>query len=207
MSDKLKGLDEIFEVDSRNTYWVKVDKTGLEKPYTLADWYADIDSIKLLDYVPEEIQVQFDTVKNTLLYSWFAYRLLSVAELYSYIVLENALRIKLGHENNEKMMLKKLLKEAIDKGLLDDSGFHVSKIRPKVLHEEKRGDEIIRIVEHITIPEEELRKSIKYCEILCENIPALRNILAHGKVSLHPSVLMLVTVHSEIINMLFRGKK
>jgi hypothetical protein len=207
MSDKFRTLNEIFEVDSRNTHWIKVDKTGFEKPYDLADWYATVDSIRLLECVPEEIQVQFDTVKNTLLYSWFTYRFLSVAELYSYVVLENALRIKLGHENNQRIMLRELLKEAVSKGLLNDSGFHVLKIMTKVLHEEQRGDETIKIVEQVAVPEEELRQSIKYCEILCECIPALRNTLAHGKVFLHLGVLMPVKVHSEIINMLFQNKK
>jgi len=203
MAKLFKSLGKIFETDSINKCWVKKSSNGVQEEYSLEDWYSDISVIKLSGQVPEGIQEQFDTAKNVLVYSWFSYRLRMVALLYSFSVVENALRKRLGYTRNEHKGLKRLLSEAVDRGYLNDSGFHVPKIKATVISEQRQGDTVLREITYSTIPEEELKQSSKYIECLCEAIPHLRNTLAHGNICIFPEVLTPIIVNSEIINMLF----
>lgn len=207
MEQLFKSLRKIFETDSINRFWVKILPDGNQEEYTLDDWYSDIALIRLSGQVPEKIQEQFDTAKNVLLYSWFSYRLRMVALLYSFSVVENALRERLGYNKNKYRGLKRLLTEAIERGFLNDSGFHIPKVKETVVREEKRNDGILQEIEYSHIPEEDLRQSIKYIEGLCQAIPRLRNSLAHGNICIFPEVLTPIIVHSEIINMLFEKER
>jgi len=200
-----KSLGKIFETDSINKLWVKRYPDGAQEEYSLEDWHSDIREIKLSEQVPEDVQKQFDMAKNVLLYSWFSYRLRMVALLYSFSVLENALRERLGYTRNDRKGLKRLLREAIDCGYLNDSGFHVPKIKVTVTSEQQQGNAVLREMTYSTIPEEELKQSTKYIEGLCEVIPNLRNTFAHGENCVFPEVLTPIIVNSEIINMIFEG--
>jgi hypothetical protein len=203
MSKLFKSLGKIFETDNINRLWVKRLPDGTQEEYTLEDWYSDIEAIKLSEKVPKDIQEQFDAAKNVLLYSWFSYRLRMVALLYSFTVVENALRKRLGYNKDEWKGLKCLLIEAIEKGLFNDSGFHIPKFKVTVVSERRHNDVILREVQYSEIPEEELKQSAKYIEGLCEAIPSLRNTLAHGNICIFSEVLTPIIVNSEIINMLF----
>jgi len=46
----------------------------------------------LNDTVPEKIREHFETTKNLLLYSWFVYRFIPVAEFHAATTLEYALK-------------------------------------------------------------------------------------------------------------------
>jgi len=207
MEKLFKCLGKLFETDSINTCWVKTFPDGSHQEYTLEDWYAEIALIRLSRQVPERIQEQFDTARNVLLYSWFSYRLRMVALLYSFSVVEGALRERLGRNDDKHVGLNGLLTEAIKRGFLNDSGFHVPKVKATVVREERRDDGILQEIEYSQIPEEDLRQSVEYIEGLCQAIPHLRNRLAHGNFYLFPEVLTPITVHSEIINMLFEKER
>jgi hypothetical protein len=204
MEQLYKSLERIFETDSINRNWAKTLPDGSHEEYKLEDWYEDIAIIRLSEKVPETIQEQFDTAKNVLLYSWFSYRLRMVALLYSFSVVEHALRERLGYKRNDRTGLKWLLTEAIGKGFLNDSGFHVPKIKTTIVKEERCNDKIIQEIRYSQIPEEDLKQSVEYLEGLCQAVPRLRNSLAHGNICLFPNVLTPIIVHSEIINMLFQ---
>lgn len=206
METIFKPYDQIFETHEINKCWLKTLPNGSTEKYSLEDWYSEISSIRLSDYVPEEIHQQFDTAKCTLLYSWFSYRLRMVALLYSFSVVENALRNCLGYERNERKGLKLLLTEAIGNGYLNDSGFHIPKSKETVVWEKRCGDEVLKEIEYSKIPEEDLKKSVEYIKGLCHAIPRLRNRLAHGNFCLFPDVLTPIIVNSEIINMLFKER-
>ena len=90
--------------------------------------------------------------------------------------------------------------------MLDDSGFHIPKVKATVVREERCSEGILQEIEYSNIPEEDLKKSVDYIEGLCEAIPHLRNSLAHGNICIFPEVLTPIIVNSEIINMLFENK-
>jgi hypothetical protein len=206
MEDLFKKRDAVFETDYINTCWVMESDEGQKTRMTFDDWYADVSGINLSESVPERIREQFDMARNTLLYSWFSYRLRMVSLLYSYTVVENALREKLQVGGKRSPGLGALLKKAVAEGLLHDSGFSV----PRADREESfryDGDQLVLEVTYNPPSPSDLRCSTTYVMQLCEVVPLLRNSLAHGKAPLFPDVLTPMIVHAEIINMLFEPHK
>ena len=124
----LKTLEEIFEPDIRSTVWVYVDsETGKEQRRSLSDHYKEIAGLCLDETVLQEIVDHFDVARNLLLYSWYVYRFIPVAERHALASLEMALKLKYARfietnpdERPEKKprMLKKLLKFAFKQGWL-----------------------------------------------------------------------------------------
>jgi hypothetical protein len=47
---------------------------------TLAERYADVSQFELIQSVPLNVRVHFETAKNLYLYAWFVYRFYPVAE-------------------------------------------------------------------------------------------------------------------------------
>lgn len=77
-----KKIDDIYLPDSR---WQWKDTAVLES------FYIRINSIKLVNSVPNDIFINFETAKNTLLYSYFSYRLSMAAMLVALVNLETAI--------------------------------------------------------------------------------------------------------------------
>lgn len=202
MEDLFKQRDALFDTDYINTLWLKRSADGTEEPVVFDDWYAHISAIRLSESVPGEIREQFDTARNTLLYSWFSYRLRMVGLLYSYTVVENALRERLQVRSKRGPGLGALLRKAVGDGLLNDSGFCVARAgrQQSFKHE---GDQLICEVTYDPAVLSDLRHRTAYVTQLCESIPRLRNLLAHGKPDVYCDVLTPLMVHAEIINMLF----
>ena len=128
--DRLKPLLHVSTPDPRNTLYVKVDlASGAVSPMGLADHHATICACILHEGVPEEIAVQFETVKNIYLYSWFVYRFFTVAEHHAYACLELALRERLKNEiaagkiGSKRPGLRRLLSFAADHHLIKNEGF------------------------------------------------------------------------------------
>jgi hypothetical protein len=206
MEDLFKKRDGVFDTDYVNTCWVKKLANGTEAPAVFDDWYADVSAIRLSESVPEKIREQFDTARNTLLYSWFSYRLRMVGLLYSYAVVENALREKLQVTNERGPGLNTLLRKAVADGFLNDSGFCVARARRQESFRQE-GDQFVSEVTYNPRPLSDLKLSTRYVAQLCESIPHLRNSLAHGEPSLFVDVLTPMIVHAEIINMLFEPRE
>ena len=83
--DTIKLFDQVCEPDPRQKAIVVLDLDTREiRDRTLNDHYSSIDKISLDSTVPEEIRKQFDVARNLLLYSWFVYRFIPVAELHGY---------------------------------------------------------------------------------------------------------------------------
>ncbi len=117
MPEMFKSLNQIFETAPQNTLFVHVE-TG--QPQTLDDWYSDIASIKLLDSVPKEVHQHFNRAKNTMLYSWFCYEMMPVAEQYCFCVLEIAFKLLLGFPSSEIHNMNNMIQEAVSKGSITD---------------------------------------------------------------------------------------
>jgi hypothetical protein len=201
-------MEDLFKKrnDHVNTCWVKRLADGTETRVTFDDWYADVSVISLSEFVPAEIREQFDIARNTLLYSWFSYRLRMVGLLYSYAVVENALREKLQVTSERGPGLGTLLRKAVADGVLNDSGFCIPRAG-RHTSSKREGDHFILEVTYDPPSLSDLQLRTTYVMQLCESIPRSRNSLAHGHASLSIDVLTPMMENAEIINMLFEPHK
>ncbi|AQT67188.1 hypothetical protein STSP2_00331 [Anaerohalosphaera lusitana] len=175
MDEKLKKYQEIHEPDFRSTVWVRIDRNSeVEKHETLRNLYDDIALIELSSDVPDKIKSQFNIARNLGLYTWYCYSFHQICELKAFSSLEFALREKFAVK---RPGLKKLLKRAVSEGVLTDSCFSHVEIKDK--------------------------NSTSYCERLIDVIPALRNDLAHGSMTLHHHSIVTLRKCADMINGLF----
>ncbi|MAM00521.1 MAG: hypothetical protein CL583_18935 [Alteromonadaceae bacterium] len=99
----LKPLEELLDPDIRNSFFVRTDpETGEVLPRTLGDHYADIERYALHEDVPEAIATQYDVARNLFLFAWFEYRFFNVAEANALVVLELAMKERLGKDEIER---------------------------------------------------------------------------------------------------------
>ena len=140
-------FEEITKPDPRHRLIDQITGTSL----TLEGLYKAISNIELIKTVPEELQSQFNVTRNLAVYTWFSYSLDPVVQMKTYILIEHALRLK---DNTSEWRFPRLIKKAINKGWIRDSGFS-------------------HIVEN---PEDK----IEYCRKLIDVLPELRNSAAHG---------------------------
>ena len=73
--------------------------------------------------VPVEIRVDYDAARRLLVYSWFAYRFIQIAEGHALGAVEMALRHRLGVKEPRRPGLKRLLGDAVAQGLPQDRAF------------------------------------------------------------------------------------
>lgn len=199
--DTLKPLEEITIADERWTHFVHfnpIDQTF--KPIGLAERYAAIEAITLLDSVPDMVREHFDTAKNLLLYAWFVYRFIPVAELHAYSTVEMALKEQAERESLNIKNLKKLLEVAIQRGWIVDDGFANVRSEHKAMEEEEAWRLQFGLP---STPEEE--DAQRYCKVLLDTMPYLRNDLAHGSRTLHPGGVGTLAICADLINQLFRA--
>jgi len=97
--DLFKLLEEILKPDRRQLAYTFIDPvSGQMRPRVLADHYTLIAGFTLVGTAPDKVRVHFETARNLLLYAWFAYRFIPVAEMHAFSTVEMALRLKLGYE-------------------------------------------------------------------------------------------------------------
>lgn len=200
--DTLKSFEEILEPDSRQKAFALINReTGVIRERTLQDHYSAVEEIKLSEPVPGMIREHFETARNLLLYSWFEYRFMQVAELHAFASVEFALQDNIPEKiRNEKICkkcgakkigLKYYLDIAIKEGWIKDSGFRNYRRAEK----ERSGQEV---------PDDHDKQDIqRYCKVLAESIPYLRNKLAHGSDMLHPSGFTTLAICADLINQLY----
>ncbi len=175
--EEFKKLSEVHKSDIRNSYWVLMNKdTGKQKSMTLDDVHNNVSCIELKEEVPDEIKSQFNIAKNLHVYSWFSYSFHQISEMKAYSTVEYALKDKFG---DHRCGFKKLLKKAIKKGLIKDSGFR-----------------------HIDTQDS---NSIEYSLGLVEIMPSLRNSLSHGSNTLHNQSAITLSICCDLINHLFKS--
>ncbi len=192
--DVLKPFEEILEPDSRQKAFVILNRETLQyRERTLKDHYSAIKEIELSTSVPEKIRKHFDTARNLLLYSWFVYRFIPVAEMHAFASVEYALKEKSGKTD---LMFKRLLRLAIEEKWIRDSGFKYFRLKGEQPEEQRSiaGDPDQRDVQG-------------YCKVLLDSLPYLRNELAHGSSMLYPGGLTTIAICADLINQLFEPKK
>jgi hypothetical protein len=119
--EELKKFEEIMMPDKRTTSFVLINReTGQKREFGIRDLYEEVELIKLVHPVPEEVQSQFNITRNLCLYSWYCYSFHNLACLQAYSTIELALRIRLGKGEESKATLRPLLDEALAKGLISE---------------------------------------------------------------------------------------
>jgi hypothetical protein len=118
--EQLKPFAAIAEPDPRSTGSLVNRITGERIPLSIERHHAWLAVEVLGSHVRRDIQDHFATAKNLLLYSWFVYRFIPVAQMHLYSCLEFALRDRLGLEKKEHPpTLRPLIRLAFAQGLLD----------------------------------------------------------------------------------------
>jgi hypothetical protein len=192
--ESLKPLSEVSEPDVRQKAFVTIDLADeTMRPLTLEDFHRRATSIELHAGVPEAIRSHFETARNLIVYSWFFYPFNVTAELAAYTTVEFAVRSKF---NDRKTHFQKLLKKAVDDGLIKDQGFSIPVQRVAAIREHNA-----EFPAEFQIPETTLLR--QYSDTLARTIPFLRNQLAHGNAVLHNHGESTVRVCAEVINQLF----
>jgi len=199
--DSLKQLAAICEPDVRQTNWVRLSVVdGSMRPLMLEDHYTSIEQIVLSHDVPEDIRQHMETAKNLALYSWYVYRFTPVAELHAYSAFEWALRIRLNVNDEHSPSFSSMLGNAIRKGLLRTSDF-----------QQFAEPDPFPIVTGNSLIDANLPPTIHshpdFMRVFQKAIVKLRNVLAHGSLSLWPSGVMTLSVIATAIDALFRTRE
>lgn len=190
---KLEPLAELMVPDARQLSFGYMNaRTGECRKRTLEDHYSRIAALSLHDAAPAAVREHFETARNLMVYSWFVYEFIMVAEFHTSASLELALRERLGRTDRRSAPgLRGLLREAIDRGLVRDDG-----VRPlpdgaltPPNHSQPVGD-----------PQE-------YVKTLVDAVSAIRNELAHGSSMLWPGGYSGLRITAALINQLFARQK
>lgn len=161
----------------------------------IADVHERLLEIELCESVPEAIRKHFITSKHLVLYSWFVYRFIPIAEFHAITSLEYALKIKTG----KKWGLKRLLAYAVNEGWVKDNDFHI--YRQNVERNRVHTEQLNKL-QNIEL-QEAIPMEGKYTSVLVESLPYLRNVYAHGSNTLAPQGYLTLIICAEIINKIF----
>jgi len=162
----------------------------------IADIHGRLNEIQLAESVPEAIRNHFVTSKHLVLYSWFVYRFIPVAEFHAIASLEYALKLKTGKEN---WGLKRLLKYAVSEGWVQDNDFEIHR---KAQERNRAQSELLK--EHLNIePQPTVPIEGQYTSALIESLPHLRNDYAHGSNTLAPQGYLTLIICAEFINKIY----
>ncbi len=84
---------KILDPDSRFAYMVRgVDPRTGPNFVTIEDMHGDMDGLNFGSAVPDDIRRQFDIARNSYLYSWFDYEMVTLAEMHAFTAVEMAIR-------------------------------------------------------------------------------------------------------------------
>lgn len=195
--ETFKKLHEIVEPDPRtHMFHIYDESLGDFREREISDVHSRLKEIELNEYVPEAIKTHFVTSKHLVLYSWFVYRFIPVAEFHAIASLEYALKLKTG---KKRWGLKRLLGYAVNEGWVKDSDFYIhrQKIERNRIHAE-------RLKESLSIePQELLAEEGEYTSLLVQSLPYLRNIYAHGSNTIAPQGYLTLIICAEFINKIF----
>lgn len=200
---EFKKIEEVNVPDTRMERQEIFDsKSGAFRNITFADYYRSVSGITLHVGVPDGVHSHFDVAKNLLLYSWYVYRFLMVAEMQASASLELAIKEKCARENEpQKRGLKNLIGLAESKCWVKNDGFSMWQ-RVKEGAEKYREDRKI-LCEIAGIPYVEVPFSYDYIAVIKDSIPYIRNYYAHGAKGYGPGGHLRLQICAEFINQLF----
>lgn len=168
--EEFKTLEELTIMDEKH----RLMATVFGAVPDLEKMHQSLSEERLNEAVPDEIKGQFNVARNMALYTYFFYALAPEVQLKSYSLIEHALKVKANPK--KRVMLRNLVRLAVDKGWVSDSGFR---------HIEKTGS------------------GNEWCRSLPDVLADLRNGQAHGSTFLAGDCLHHVRVCADFINQLF----
>ena len=200
--EEFKQFDQIYEPDLRRTSSVTLNlKTNEIFRTRLEDLYNLVKNLDLDENVPNEIRSHFQIARNLFIYSWFFYPFSVTAQFHALISIEYALQtyyadrspivLSKGWKPKPFPGFKSLIKRALDDGRITDEGFSQTQM-PRMA---SIANSNLRLNERPEVK--------KYCEVLVEALPILRNDLAHGSSTLHDQGIDFLIIALEFINQLF----
>lgn len=196
--ERLKSLADITQPDPRHQSWqVREKDSGQWRQRTLEDHYAGVASCELSPTVPELVRNSFTIAQNLLLYSWFVYAFVPVAELHALATVEFALRLRgLGDEGGQNS-LKAHLREAVDRGWLRDDG--VAEFAAASVG----NIDLLESIATEPAEGEDPADPQTYVKRLIDVLPGIRNRLAHGTYALEPGAYSTLRIAGQLINQLW----
>lgn len=198
---RFRELGLVHEPAPQRRGYVVIDPTtGTTRPRTLADHHRDIDALALPATVPEDLREHFDTARNLLLYAWFVWEFIPVAELHAYGTVEMALRGRLGYElDGNGPRFSALFRQAIAQGFVVDAGFrHFHRLMAK---RQGFAETVSQVTGHHLTPPPPTSPQA-YSLNLARYLPRLRNRLAHGTRMLMPHGLRTLELCADAISQL-----
>ena len=201
--EHFRELREISEADERHAPWVIRDRTSDDhyRQKTLDDHYYAIAAIELVENAPELVQNVFTTARHLLLYSWYVYPFIVVAELQAYASLEFALKWRIVGEapNVDRWGLRKCMEHAIEQGWLRDEGVREA-AETRAAH--------VDFLESFGLADKERKLDESdpqaYGKLLADSFTHLRNELAHGSPMLWPGGYVTLNLVARLINQLYQ---
>ncbi len=195
-----RGLEQITELDKRQSPWVVYDEALRDyRGKTLDDHYRVIANIELVEGVPELVANTFTTARHLLLYSWYVYPFIVVAELQAYASLEFALKWRIEDVSGSgRWGLRKCMRHAIAQGWFRDEGVRGG------AHARAGYVDFLESV-GLADKEQKLDESDPqaYVKLLAEIFPRDRNELAHGSPRLEPGGYVTLDLVARLINQLY----
>lgn len=192
--DGLKPLEEVLVVDSR---WANSGRS-------LEGHHGLIASIALNDGVSEDVRQHYENARNAWLYSFFAYRLLSVAFLTLLVACESAIRARAaaeGYKKHASERLVTLLKHGLSERWVLDEGFSQAADREQQWDDQRR---LLMLIGEADIgswpgPTDDQEHS----RLVVDALRHLRNSLAHGNTLLKHNLSHEFQAVADFINQLF----
>lgn len=192
--DPLKPLSEVLAPDERWRFFSR----------DLEEHHALISSIELNPSVPEKVCQHFENARNTWLYAFFAYRLLSVASLAVHVACEAAVKARAEQDGlpaSKTGNLLNLLNEAVSRGWLTDEGFAASAHREGLWNEQRAM--LLEAGRQDIGPWQEPEDPLDHTRRVVTAIRKLRNSMAHGNTHLVPNLSPTFQAAADFINQLF----
>jgi hypothetical protein len=206
--ETIKPLSELTEPDRRHNYVVVIDPAapGHRRPLTLEDQYSKIAHLELSGDVPEAVRSAFSVASMLWIHGWFYWPFYTLSSLHAYLCLDMALAIRIAKADGitdprwHTPSLTKMLERAInERWIVDDGIAHARRAKERAKQEIEAWPEEWR---DKLAPNPWEESDQRYCEILLDVIPKLRNALAHPNSYWHDGygspVLDLENVHGMI---------
>lgn len=194
MTDGLKAFADLFSADSRMANFHHRLPSGEFRPVGLADQYAAVAAETITSAASDDVHEHFDTLRHLCVYSWCVYRFISVAQLYSFVCMEFALRSVLVPDANRSPGFGRLIDDAATQRRLCDADFRDRLLSWRPVHgrsRKSRGPWIVgaQWLQHSFV----------------DYVAYFRNEFAHGSSTLMPDGGLSLRLTADLINALYRS--
>ncbi len=214
--ENLKDLDKLTEPDPRHDVFVVLERPSQEgtpelrtRQLTEADQHKNMAALELSDSVPETVRSAFAVTRNLWLYGWFCWPFYTLADFHAILCLDLALAVRIAREEGRTdppswtPPLQKMLDRAIRSNWITDEGIaHAKRLREQW----KRMREGLPEGWFGGAPDPLEESNQRYCRILLDTLPKMRDEFAHPKHYWHSvpgsSYLIIENVHG-LIQQLF----